>query len=123
MIDSYTRLLEVEAAEGEREAADAAVTRLIAHLKSTGRMKRLPQIFRELEKVAARRHALRPKVEVARVEESAAALRAAAKLGMKAQHAVINPSLIRGWRATSAGELIDHSAKRALISIYQKIIA
>ncbi len=120
MIDSYTHVLEAEAAEGEREAADAAVTKLVAHLKSTGRMKMLPQILRELEKVAARRLALRPKVEVASAGECAAALRAAAHQGMKAERATVNPSLIRGWRATSAGQLIDHSAKRGLISLYQK---
>jgi len=122
MIDDYTRLLETTAELEDKEASDAAVTKLIMHLKSSGRMKMLPQIARELKKVAARRHALRPKVEVAHQKEEAAALRAAALEGFIVPHAVVNPSLIRGWRARKGDRLVDCSAKRALIHIYQNVI-
>jgi F0F1-type ATP synthase delta subunit len=121
MIDDYTRLLEATAEIEDKAASDAAVTKLILHLKSAGRMKMLPKIARELKKVAARRHALRPFVEVAHHKEEAAALRAAAEAGIDARHAVVNPSLIHGWRARSNGNLIDHSAKRALLHIYQNV--
>lgn len=121
MIDEYTRLLEATAEIEDKAASDAAVTKLIMHLKSAGRMKMLPQIARELRKVAARRHALRPSVEVAHLKEAEAALRAAAHAGIVAKHASVNPALIHGWRAKSGDKLIDHSAKRALLAIYQKV--
>ncbi|MFZ2167824.1 MAG: F0F1 ATP synthase subunit delta [Minisyncoccia bacterium] len=121
MIDDYTRLLEATAEIEDKAASDAAITKLIMHLKSAGRMKMLPQIARELKKVAARRHAMRPHVEVAHEKETAGALRAAAELGIVARHAVVNPTLIHGWRAKSGDKLIDHSAKRALLHIYQKV--
>ncbi|MFI5260731.1 MAG: F0F1 ATP synthase subunit delta [Candidatus Paceibacteria bacterium] len=121
MIDTYTRLLEATAETGDKAASDAAVSKLILHLKSAGRMKMLPQIVRELQKVAARRHALRPVVEVAHEKESAAALQAAAKEGIETKHASVNPSLIHGWRARTGDKLIDRSAKRALLHIYQQV--
>lgn len=121
MIDEYTRLLEATAEIEDKAASDAAVTKLIMHLKSAGRMKMLPQIARELRKVAARRHALRPTVEVAHEKESATALRAAAHEGIVVSHATVNPALIHGWRAKSSDRLVDHSAKRALLTIYQKV--
>ena len=121
MIDTYTRLLEATAELEDKAHADAAVTKLIMHLKSSGRMKMLPQIARELRQVAARRHALSPLVEVMHEKDAPAALAAARELGINARHAKVNHSLIRGWRAQGAGKLVDHSAKRALIQIYQKV--
>jgi F0F1-type ATP synthase delta subunit len=84
-------------------------------------MNMLPKIARELRKVAARRHAFRPHVEVAHKKEEVAALAAAASAGILAQHASVNPSLIHGWRARSGDRLIDRSAKRALLHIYQNV--
>jgi F0F1-type ATP synthase delta subunit len=121
MIDDYTRLLEATAELEDKAASDAAITKLIMHLKSAGRMKMLPAIARELRKVAARRHALRPYVEVAHQKEEAHALRAAAELGIIVRHARVNPALIQGWRARSKGKLVDHTAKRALLHIYQQV--
>lgn len=121
MIDTYTRLLEATAELEDKAAADAAITKLIIHLKSMGRMNMLPKIAGELRRVAARRAALRPRVEVAHESETTRALHAAAREGISARHAQVNPSLIRGWRAQGGGKLIDHSAKRALIQIYQKV--
>ncbi len=121
MIDDYTRLLEAAAELENKAASDVAVTKLILHLKSAGRMKMLPQIARELRKVAARRHALKPIVEVAHEKDVPAALRAAAHEGIVTRHANVNSSLIHGWRARSGGLLIDRSAKSALLHIYQKV--
>lgn len=123
MIDTYTRLLEASAKLENKEISDAAVTKLIVHLKSAGRMKMLPQIARELRKIATRRHTLRPYVEVAHEKEVLVALAAAAKEGIVAQKATINKQLIHGWRARSGDKLVDHSAKCALLHIYQKVTA
>lgn len=123
MIDDYTRLLEAIAGVEDAAAADAAVTKLIRHMKSAGHLSMLPRVLRELRKIAARRAALRPRVEVAREEGAAAALAVARALGFDARHASVNPTLIRGWRATGDGKLVDRSAKRALAQIYQKVTA
>lgn len=123
MIDTYTRLLEATAEHESKEVSDAAVTKLIVHLKSAGRMQMLPQIARELKNIAARRHALRPHLEVAHGKEAESALAAAALEGIVVKHAVINTDLIHGWRARSGDRLIDRSAKRALLHIYQNVTA
>ena len=90
MIDDYTRLLEATAELEDKEASDAAITKLILHLKSAGRMKMLPSIARELKKVAARRHALRPFVEVAHQKEEATARSAPPEAGIIARPAHLN---------------------------------
>lgn len=123
MIDTYTRLLETVAELEDAPTADHAVHKLILHLRSAGRMRMLPEIVRELRKIAARKHALRPRVEVAHEKEATHALAAAAASGISATRAIVNPALISGWRAQKAGVLVDHSAKRALVDIYQNIIA
>lgn len=123
MIDDYTRILESVAELEDQAAADAAVTKIIMHLKSSGRTKMLSEIVRELKKVAARRAALSAHVEVAHEKDSAAALHAASVVGISAKKAVVNHSLIQGWRARGNGMLVDHSAKRALVDIYQKVTA
>ena len=83
----------------------------------------LPRILRALRKRMARHHTLRPYVEVAREKDSAEALSRAAHFGIRAKKATVNPSLIYGWRARGRGTVVDHSAKQALITIYQKVIA
>lgn len=123
MIDTYTHVLESVAELEDASAADAAVHKLILHLRSAGRMRMLSEIVRELRKIAARKHALRPRIEVAHEKETAEALAAAAAYGISAPHALVNPALVNGWRAQKAGVLVDRSAKRALVDIYQNIIA
>ena len=121
MIDAYAKLLEIVAETGDKQEADVAVSKLIAHLKSAGRLKMLPQIARELRKVAARRKALEPVVEAASEREGTDALTLAAKSGINAKKVRVNRSLIAGWRAREAGKLVDRSAKSALIEIYKNV--
>lgn len=121
MLDNYTRLLEEVAMTEDKEVADAAVTKLIMHMQHSGHINMLPEIAHELRQIAARRHSLRHRVEVASEKESVEALRAAAELGINAKRAEVNHSLIRGWRARGGGKLVDRSAKSALVSIYQKV--
>lgn len=109
------------AESGDEKVASVAVTKLIDHLKSSGRVTMLPMVLRELRKIAARRLAAASCVEVADEKESVMALCAASNLGITAKHAIVNPSLIHGWRARSGGKLIDRSAKHALAQIYQKV--
>src|SRR3989344_3370703 len=63
MIDSYSRLLESVVETGDAVAAEVAVTKLVAHLRSAGRMNMLSKIAQELRRVSARRQAIAPRVE------------------------------------------------------------
>ena len=121
MIDNYSRLLEVAAELGNKEVSDAAVTKLIVHLNSVGRIMMLPKIARELRKISAKRHFRLPCVEVSCEEESTDAIGAAEQEGIVVQSIIVNPDLIRGWRAQKNGILIDRSAKQSLLHMYHKI--
>src|SRR5690349_14628245 len=114
MVDQYTRVLESAAELEDSSQAERVVEKLVAHLKSSGRAKMLPQILRELRKVMARRAALAPKVEVAHKKDAPHALVSAKEAGIEAKDAHVNASLVSGWRATGGGKLIDRSGKRAL---------
>jgi hypothetical protein len=108
-----------------REGANEkhVLDQLFAHLKAAGRMKLLPGIARELQKVQQRARSEGTLVEVAHKDEAHAALAEAAKLGIESKHADVNSSLISGWRARKAGTLVDRSGKRALIDLYRRITA
>lgn len=121
MIDDYVRILDRVAEYGDEAAAERAVQKLVAHLEGRGRVKMLPQILRALKAIAARREALAPTVEAAHENETHAALAAAAKEGITVERAHVNAALIAGWRARKGGTLVDHSAKAALVDIYQKV--
>ena len=73
----------------------------IAHLRTTGRLKLLPQVLLELHRDAEHERRVAERVETA------------------ADH----PSLISGWRSIKDGMLTDHTGKSALIAIYRNIIA
>jgi ATP synthase delta (OSCP) subunit. len=107
------------AQEGANEAQ--IVELLMTRLKAQGRLKLLPKINQELRQLLAREQ--KPLVEVAHQDESEAALAHAARAGVHASHATVNPSLIQGWRARHGSMLIDHSGKRALIDLYRRITA
>ncbi len=120
MISEYTHILEEVARTKDSSVANFAISRLITHLKKVGQMNILRTIVRELRKSDARHKALAPCVEVAKEKDATEALRRASALGITADKVMINPLLISGWRARGNGKLIDHSAKYALIKIYQK---
>ncbi len=109
------------AREGANEKQ--VMDQFFAHLKATGRMKLLPGIVRELKKAQMLARSTDALVEVAHAGESAGAIAEAAKHGIIAEHAHVNPSLIRGWRARKDGMLIDRSGKRALVDLYRRITA
>lgn len=94
---------------------------LVAHLKAEGRMKLLPGILRELKALDARAQKAGTVLEVASEREVAGAISAANAAGISVSSAVVNPSLIKGWRARTEGNLTDRSAKQALVDLYQKI--
>ena len=97
------------------------VSGLVKHLKASGRMKLLPGIVRELKREHNRSEKLAPVLEVASASDEAGAKATLLKEGVTVEKTIVNPSLIRGWRARANGLLWDHSAKRALTDIYKKI--
>lgn len=108
-------------AEALAKAEKPDAKSLFAHLQATGRMKLLPGIKRELLRMQERERKLAPKLAVASEAEQAHAKKEAAELGIEAAEVTIDHSLIRGWRATAKGVLVDHSAKRALVDLYRQI--
>ena len=121
MTDAYTRVLQNVLELGDPRVADGVVTHLISHLRRTGRMKLLPKIARQLRTIDARRLTLFGYLEVANEKESASALAAAQAANIVTKRVRVNPDLIQGWRARSGDRLVDHSAKSALLNIYQKV--
>lgn len=107
----------------EESGADekALVENLIAHLTREGRLKLLPRILTELKREKQGERTLAPTVEVASEAEASKALAEAKALGIEASKAVINPNLIRGWRARAGGRLVDHSSSNALVELYRQI--
>lgn len=121
MRDSYTRVLESVIAHGDERVASEALHKLIAHLRSTGRLKLLTQILQELKKTLSRRATHTTRLEVAHEREKATALAAVRTVGVHPEHVQVNPSLIQGWRVRSKDFLLDQSAKHALLTIYQRV--
>ena len=117
----YAKALQKLIDAGHAEAE--AVEKLVKHLAERGRVKLLAGIRRELRAVEARKRLTAPLVEAASEGEKHAARQGAKEAGIEATEVVVNPSLIRGWRARKGGTLVDRSGKRALIDLYQKITA
>lgn len=108
----------VSSGKDEKKLVDG----LVAHLTREGRMKLLPGILRELHARHARKEKLRPVLEIASEGEKTAAVQEAKEAGLEAKEVTVNGSLISGWRARSAGRLLDRSGKSALVEIYRNIV-
>jgi F0F1-type ATP synthase delta subunit len=124
MADKRTRMYAQvlwDSSEQKNANPKELVAHLAKHLESQGRIKLLPGILRAFQTLAARNTKLTTSVEVSHANESAQALKEAAAHGILAEHAIVNPSLIKGWRASGEGKLVDASAKRSLIELYRKI--
>ncbi len=94
---------------------------LVAALTAKGRIKLLPVILREMKRMEAGKLATAPLVEVARAGDAKKALAAAEAEGVTAKEAVVNESLLSGWRARGNGTLVDRSGKKNLLDLYRKI--
>ncbi|HEY0010376.1 MAG TPA: hypothetical protein VGB97_00480 [Candidatus Paceibacterota bacterium] len=119
MVRAYAQAVDVlirERGMGE----DEVFTKLMAHLQKTGRTKMLPQLLRELKTLRARQSSRGPLLEVASDAEAKAAEAAVLAEGVTTT-AAVNPSLVSGWRLTTADTLRDRSGKRALIDLYRSI--
>ena len=120
MENVYAAAIERLLSQGVKE--DALMKNLMTHLKARGRVKLLPAILRSLKVNQVRSTVTGASVEVARKEDATKALSEAAALGITADKAVVNESLLSGWRGRSKGVLVDKSGKRALTDIYQRVV-
>lgn len=115
----YAQALVESLARGTDEAR--LVEGLVTHLKKEGRLKLLPGIVRELKRLQSEAAKLQPTLEIASEADRAVAVAAAQEAGVTTDDIIVNPSLIKGWRARSGSVLVDRSAKQALVDLYQKI--
>ena len=109
----------------QKEGADPKklVAQLVKYLEKEGRVKLLPSILRDLQKLDAQHTKVGSIVEVADEKDSTHALTEAATHGIHATVTHTNHTLIQGWRATGNGKLYDNSAKRSLIELYRKTVS
>lgn len=107
--------------KGTGVSESALVKNLVAHLRERGRLKLLPGIARELRALYAREKTRTSVLEVAHAADTEEARHAARRAGIEAEDIRVNHALIRGWRATSHGVLVDTSAHRALVDLYRNI--
>ena len=120
MHEHYAQALRT-AAQKDGADAHAIVEHLVRSLTSQGRIKLLPAIMQALKRSEAREAKLAPIIEISAERERAAALKAAASHGIDAQQVRVRPDLIRGWRASAHGTLLDATAKRDLVELYRKV--
>lgn len=118
MEKAYAKALAEVVKGGVKE--EDAFKQLMTHLKESGRLKILPQLLRELRTQSERQNSREPMLEVASEAEAKTAEAEIKKEGVTAK-AIVNPTLIRGWRLTTADRLIDRSGKSALIDLYRKV--
>jgi hypothetical protein len=119
---SYAEAFVALSKKGDAHAA-AMTDALIAYLKSSGRSKLLTRILHEIKIIEKRESDRAPRLEVARTADTESALAAAHAKGLTiAPNRVhVNHALLSGWRVWSAGTLMDHSGKSALITIYKHV--
>ncbi len=97
------------------------VKKLIENLRSTGRLKLISGIVRELKVIEALEKKKAPFIEIAREEDREFVVTTAKKRNLPKVIATVNPSLIRGWRSCVSGTLVDNSTKQSLIKLYRNI--
>lgn len=112
---ALTRLME----EGKKESE--LFKQLVVHLSEKGRMKLLPKIKRELERIQAHKNKAFTRLEVASEKETAAAHKELTELGIEVHGTKVNHDLIAGWRTVQLDTLVDRSAKQQLVELYRNI--
>lgn len=102
----------------------ARVESLVDVLRTEGKMKALPGIVREYERIQASHSAGNPTLTVAKEADTKRAL-AELKKHLENKKAdtqvVIDETLIGGWRYSDKDTLLDTSYKNALLELYRRI--
>ncbi|MAZ67721.1 hypothetical protein CL652_03055 [bacterium] len=103
--------------------AEAHVDELVAVLKREGKMRALPAILRELERLQAREYAQKPTLTVTKESDSQKALKELGNHLRSVPEVEIQTDerLVGGWRYTDGDTLVDASYKTALLQLYRRV--
>ena len=103
-------------------APDEAVRRVKQSLERSGRLSLFPRIARAVVRLSEKQAGRMPKLFVADEASKASAKKeVAAALSLEADiPAVIDETLIGGWRYVENGTLMDRSYKQQLLDMYHR---
>jgi len=99
------------------------VDEFISILRNHGKMKALPTILKEIERLYAKEYSKEPILYIAKKEYEATALKLLKEKISTDPIVKVNDFLIGGWRFVGANMLIDNSYKAALLKLYKQITA
>ena len=109
-----------------KNEATSHVDALVATLKDSGKLKALPAILREYQRIQLRKNAQKPTLTLSAKEKESEALKELEqKLGEKVSDVAIatDENLVGGWRYVHHDTLIDASYKTALLELYRRVTA
>jgi len=104
--------------------AEMRVEELVAVLKKDGKMRALPAILREFERIEARKFSQKPTLTLARQSDIKKAVSELQKYTTSPPSDIetkIDERLVGGWRYTNSDTLIDASHKSALLELYRRV--
>lgn len=102
------------------------VDALISTLKKSGKLKALPSILREFERIQLKKNSHKPKLTIANESHKAGALKELeGKIAGSSSDITItiDQNIVGGWRYENNDTLLDTSYKAALIELYRRITA
>lgn len=103
--------------------AEARVDELVTVLKREGKMRALPAVLRELERLQARKSSQKPTLTVTKESDSRKALEELGNHLSKVPEVEVKTDerLVGGWRYTDSDTLVDASYKTALLELYRRV--
>jgi len=108
----------------EKQDALDRVDSLVYSLRESGKLKALPAILKEYERIEAKKTSVKPTIEVASEKDKDNALQELMeKLNATPKNIVVEvkDNLIGGWRYTDKDTIIDESYRAALLKLYRNI--
>ncbi|MAJ97086.1 hypothetical protein CL644_02220 [bacterium] len=107
-----------------KDEAANYVDALVATLKESGKLKALPAILREYQRIQVRKNAQKPILTLSTKEEEDEALKELEqRLGDKVGDVAIatDENLVGRWRYVNHDTLLDTSYKAALLELYRRV--
>ncbi|QSH39551.1 F0F1 ATP synthase subunit delta [Candidatus Kaiserbacteria bacterium] len=109
-----------------KSEASGHVDALVAALQKSGKLKALPAILREYERIELRKNAHKPTLTLSDTkDEGIARKELEQRLGEKISDVAIetDENLVGGWRYIHNDTLLDTSYKAALLELYRRVTA
>jgi len=108
----------------EKKEATERVDALVETLEQAGKLKALPAILREYERIEAKKTSVNPTITVAREEDGDGALKELMDMVDAVPKNIsvdVEDNIIGGWRFSDKDTLIDNSHKAALLKLYKSV--